>query len=373
MTGPIVIAAGGTGGHLFPAEATARVLAGRGRRIALFTDTRGGNYADRFAGGEIVQIRSGTPSGRGALGRIVVLGEIAAGVFGARAQLKRLRPSAVIGFGGYPSLPTMLAAVQLALPTAIHEQNAVLGRVNRLVAGRVRRVVLSFDPTRGAGTGGRAVLVGNPVRAAILEVRETAYQAPERGGRLRLLVTGGSQGARVFGDLLPAAVERLPADLRARLDIVQQCRAEDIDAVRSRYAAAGLAPRLAPFIDDMPAQLAAAHLCVMRSGASTVAELAAAGRPAILVPYPHATDDHQTANAEALAAVGAAELMPQAKMTPDSLAAALSRLLPDGPRLRGMAEAARLAGRPDAAERLADMVEDLAGRNGSHDDARRAA
>lgn len=373
MAGPIVIAAGGTGGHLFPAEATARALMRRGRKVVLFTDTRGETYADRFAGAEVVQVRSGTPAGRGALGRIVVLGEIAAGILGARGHLKRLRPAMVAGFGGYPSLPTMLAAVQLGLPSLIHEQNAVLGRANRLVAGRVSRIALSLQPTRGVAENSLVDLVGNPVRPAILPVRDRPFVPPADDSRLRLLVTGGSQGARVFGELVPAAVALLPEDLRSRLEIVQQCRAEDLDAAKAAYAAIGLAPRLAPFIDDMPEQLAAAHLCLMRSGASTVAELAVAGRPAILVPYPHATDDHQTANAEALASVGAAEIAQQASLTPPHLARLLARLLGDPAGLARMAAAARGTGRPDAAERLADLIEAMAGRNGDAGDLRRAA
>lgn len=373
MAGPIVIAAGGTGGHLFPAEATARALMLRGRQVALFTDTRGGAYADRFAGAEVVQVRSGTPSGRGPLGRIAVLGEIAAGVIGARGHLKRLRPAVVAGFGGYPSLPTMLAATRLGLPTLIHEQNAVLGRVNRLIAGRASRIALSLQPTRGVAQNSLVDLVGNPVRPAILPVRDRGYLPPSSDGRLRLLVTGGSQGARVFGELVPAAVALLPEDLRARLDIVQQCRAEDLEAARAAYAALGLAPHLAPFIDDMPEQLAAAHLCLMRSGASTVAELAVAGRPAILVPYPHATDDHQTANAEALAGIGAAEIAPQSSLTPQRLGELLARLFRDPDRLARMAAAARSAGRPDAAEQLADLIEAMAGRNGDLGVLRRAA
>ncbi len=373
MAGPIVIAAGGTGGHLFPAEATGRVLMQRGRKVVLFTDTRGGAYADRFAGAEVVQVRSGTPSGRGPLGRIVVFGEIAAGAIGARGHLKRLGTAVVAGFGGYPALPTMLAAVQLGLPSLIHEQNAVLGRVNRLVAGRVSRIALSLQPTRGVAESSLVDLVGNPVRPAIVPVRDRPFMRPQGEGPLRLLVTGGSQGARVFGELVPAAIALLDSALRARLEIVQQCRAEDLEAARAAYAAIGLAPRLAPFIDDMPEQLGLAHLCLMRSGASTVAELAVAGRPAILVPYPHATDDHQTANAEALARIGAAEIAQQVTLTPQSLAALLTRLLGDPDRLARMAAAARGAGRPDAAERLADLIEAMAGRNGDAGDLRRAA
>lgn len=375
--GPVVLAAGGTGGHLFPAEALARVLMARGRRVALFTDDRGGGYADRFAGAEVVRVRSGTPSGRGAFGRLVLLGEIAAGIIGARTALKRMSPAAVVGFGGYPALPTMIAATRLHLATVIHEQNAVLGRVNRLLVRRVSRIALSMPQTRAVSPAdaARAVVVGNPVRPAILGVRDMPYQAPAAGETVRLLVTGGSQGARIFSDVVPAAIARLPQDIRARLSIVQQARAEDLAAVQAAYADLDIAARVETFIRDMPEQLAAAHLCITRAGASTVAELAAAGRPSILVPYLHAMDDHQTANAEALSGQGAALLRPQQAFTAEALATEIEGLITAPGRLAGMAEAAKRLGRVDAADRLADLVEAIAGRNGGSapSDLRRAA
>jgi len=364
--GPVVLAAGGTGGHLFPAEALARVLIARGHRVLLFTDERGGGYADRFPGAEVVRVRSGTPSGRGPIGRLFLLGEIAAGVFGARAALKRAAPAAVVGFGGYPALPTMLAATQLGLPTVIHEQNAVLGRVNRLVSRRVRRIALSLPDTRAMSPAdaARAELAGNPVRAGILAARDIPYAPPSPGGPVRLLVTGGSQGARIFSEVVPEAIALLPGSVRGRLSIVQQARPEDLAAVQARYIDLGVSARVEPFLRDMAEQIASAHLCVMRSGASTVAELAAAGRPAILVPYQHAMDDHQTANAEALSGQGAALLRPQATLDAEGLATEIECLLAAPARLAAMAQAARNLGRPDAAERLADMVEGLIGRNG---------
>lgn len=375
--GPVVLAAGGTGGHLFPAEALARTLMARGRRVALFTDDRGGGYADRFAGAEVVRVRSGTPSGRGALGRLVLLGEIAAGIIGARAALKRIAPAAVVGFGGYPALPTMIAATRLHLATVIHEQNAVLGRVNRLLVRRVSRIALSLPETRAVtpADAARAVVVGNPVRPAILAVRDIPYQAPAAGQPIRLLVTGGSQGARIFSDVVPEAIARLPRDIRERLSIVQQARAEDLAAVQALYADLGIAARVETFIRDMPEQLAVAHLCITRAGASTVAELAAAGRPSILVPYLHAMDDHQTANAEALSGQGAALLRPQQAFTAEALATEIENLITAPARLAGMAEAAKRLGRIDAADRLADLVEAIAGRNGGRapSDLRRAA
>lgn len=373
----VVLAAGGTGGHLFPAEALARALQARGHAVALFTDPRGGNYSDRFPGAEIVRVRSGTPSGRGMIGRVALLGEIAAGVFGARAALRRLRPAAVVGFGGYPALPSMIAARRAGLPTVIHEQNAVLGRVNRLLARRVTRVALSLPETRAItpADAGRAEVVGNPVRPAILAVREQPYPVPAGERPFNLLVTGGSQGARIFSEIVPQAVARLSEGLRARLSIVQQARAEDLAGVQAAYAGLGVTARVEGFIRDMPEQLAAAHLCIMRSGASSVAELAVAGRPAILVPYPHAMDDHQTANAQALSGQGAAILRPQTGLDAAALADDIETLAAAPARLSAMAEAARRLGRPDAAERLADLVEKLIGSNGGtvSGDLRRAA
>ncbi len=373
----VVLAAGGTGGHLFPAEALARALQARGHAVALFTDPRGGNYADRFPGAEIVRVRSGTPSGRGMIGRVALLGEIAAGVFGARAALRRLRPAAVVGFGGYPALPSMIAARRAGLPTVIHEQNAVLGRVNRLLARRVTRVALSLPETRAItpADAGRAEVVGNPVRPAILAVREQPYPVPAGERPFNLLVTGGSQGARIFSEIVPQAVARLSEGLRARLSIVQQARAEDLADVQAAYAGLGVTARVEGFIRDMPEQLAAAHLCIMRSGASSVAELAVAGRPAILVPYPSAMDDHQTANAQALSGQGAAILRPQTGLDAAALADDIETLAAAPARLSAMAEAARRLGRPDAAERLADLVEKLIGSNGGtvSGDLRRAA
>jgi UDP-N-acetylglucosamine--N-acetylmuramyl-(pentapeptide) pyrophosphoryl-undecaprenol N-acetylglucosamine transferase len=372
---PIVLAAGGTGGHVFPAEALAAELRRRGRALALVTDRRGGGYEERFPGIDIHLVPAASPSGRGSLGRLKAIGEIGAGVVAARALFRRLAPAAAVGFGGYPSLPAMLAASLMRLPTLIHEQNAHLGRANRLLAGRVGAIAMSFAETSGIRARDRAkvTLTGNPVREAIGAVREVPYAAPTTEGALRLLVLGGSQGATVLSEVVPAALAALPEGLRARLRVSQQCRAEDIERVRETYRAAGVAADLATFFHDVPAQLAACHLAITRAGASTVSELTVAGRPAILVPYPHATDDHQSANARAVVAGGGAWLMPQPKFTATALAETLAALAADPAALARMAAGARALGQPQAARQLADLVERLAPANGAGAERRAAA
>lgn len=371
----IALAAGGTGGHLFPAQALAAELVRRGRRVVLLTDKRTAGFEDRFQGVEVHVVRAATFANAGALAKARALADIGAGTLAARKLLRRLDVAAAVGFGGYPSLPPMLAATMLRLPAMLHEQNAVLGRVNRLLAPRVDAVALSFESTVGlrAEDESKRSVTGNPVRPAIVAVRELAYVPPNGEGPLRLLVLGGSQGAQILSDVVPAALAALPPELRSRLRVTQQCRPEDLERVRAAYRESGIVADLAAFIDDVPALLGACHLAITRAGASTVAELAVAGRPSILVPYKHATDDHQTANARALAAAGGAFVMPQDKFTAATLADSLSALLIDAPVLGDMAKAARAAGVPDAAARLADLVESLAPANGASDEGRAAA
>ena len=364
----IVLAAGGTGGHVFPAEALANELLARGHRLALITDKRGADYGGTLGRIDRHLIRAGTLSARGVGGKMNGFLNIVAGVIQARALLPRLRPQAVVGFGGYPSLPTMLAAARLGTSVTMHEQNAVLGRVNRLMAGRAAGIALSFARTEKLAERDRprASVTGNPVRSAILEKRETAYPVPVEEGEIRLLVTGGSQGAAIFSKVVPEAVARLDAGLRARLRIDQQCRAEDIERVRAAYLALQVKAELATFFADVPNRLAAAHLVIARSGASTVAELAAVGRPALLVPYLFATDDHQTANARALSEAGGAWTIGQREFTPENLAARLNALLSTPHYLVEAAAAARRIGQPDAAVQLADLVERVSGTNGHY-------
>ncbi len=358
MSGPIVIAAGGTGGHMFPAQALAGTLAERGRGIVLVTDRRGAEYGGAIAD-TVLTVSAGTVSGQGLSGRLMGLGQIAFGAIQAHGMLRRLAPAGVVGFGGYASVPTMLAATRIGLPTVIHEQNAVLGRANRLMAPRVRAIAAAFAETAQLCPADRAKAVhtGNPVRAAVAALAGRPYPAPERGGMLSLLVIGGSQGAAVMSEVVPAALAILPEELRARLEVVQQCRADDLDRARDTYRAAGIAAELAGFFDDLPARLAKAQLVIARAGASTVAELTSAGRPAILVPYPSAADDHQSANARAIELAGGGWTMPQPTFTPDALARRMESFLVAPPRLIDAAMKARSIGVPEAATRLADLVE----------------
>jgi UDP-N-acetylglucosamine--N-acetylmuramyl-(pentapeptide) pyrophosphoryl-undecaprenol N-acetylglucosamine transferase len=360
-----VLAAGGTGGHLFPAEAVGRLLVASGGAVHLLTDRRADAFAAAVPGVTIDRVRAGQLGG-GPLHAAYGLAELAVGMVQARRLLRRMMPAAVVGFGGYPSVPTMLAATQLGLPTLIHEQNVVLGRANRLLAPRARRIATGFAATQGLRDAdrGRAIHTGNPVRPAIHAVGALPYAAPEPEAPIELLVVGGSQGARIFGEIVPPALMLLPAKLRHRVHVSQQARPEDKDAVVAQYRDAAITADIQTFFDDMPARLQRAHLVICRAGASTIAELAAAGRPAILVPYPHAMDDHQTANAGAFAASGGGWVIPQSDFSPTALAERLAGLFADRAALATAAGAARRFARDDAAEHLAALVQSLSPANG---------
>ncbi len=357
--GPLVlVAAGGTGGHLFPAEALSVALARRGVRVGLATDERATRYGAKFPAEAIHVIPSATVRGRNpvALARTAVV--LAIGIVKAWGLLGRLKPAVVVGFGGYPTLPPVLAATFRRVPTVIHDANAVIGRANRLLAPRVTAIATTFagvldgEPSLAA----RATHTGNPVRPMVIAAAATPYAAPALDGPLRLLTFGGSQGAKVMADIVPGAIEQLDPALRRRVLVVQQARDEDFSRVRAAYDRIGVAAEVAPFFADLPARIAAAHLVVARSGASTVAELAAIGRPAILVPLPHALDQDQLANAAVLRKAGGAVLLPQDVFTPDRLAHEIAGLAAAPERLAAMAAGAKSAGAIDAAERLADLV-----------------
>lgn len=358
----VLLAAGGTGGHVFPAQALAEELQARGRNVALATDDRGEAYDRRFPGVEVHTVHAGTPTGRGPVGKLLAGIDILRGVLQARRLIAELEPDLVAGFGGYPSLPTMWAAAGGDQPILLHEQNAVLGRVNRLLARKVDTIAVSFEKV--AGLPGKnappVVLVGNPVRREIAAVAELGYEAPGPDDDFHLLVFGGSQGALVMGSVVPEAVRRLPEALRRRLVVCQQCRDSDRDNVRQAYREMEVRAEVETFYEDMPARLARAHLVIARAGAGTVSELAVAGRPAILVPYSFATDDHQTANAGALVAAGGAWLMPHNDFMPEALAERLADLAERSFLLQQVAGNALRAGRPDAARRLANLVDRLA-------------
>lgn len=354
----IVLAAGGTGGHVFPAEALASELLARNYRLALVTDRRGQAYGGTLGALETHRISAGGIAGRGIGGRVRGLAELALGSVQAYSLLGRLKPDAVIGFGGYASVPTVAAASFAGIPTAIHEQNAVLGRANRLLAPRVSRVATSYAAVSHMDEDAAAKVVhtGMPIRPAVAALRGRDYPTLDSDGPIRLLVLGGSQGARVLSEVVPDALKRLPDVLRSRIEISQQCRPEDIGMVTEAFSGSGIKASLDSFFRDVPERMAAAHLVIARSGASTVAELTALGRPAILVPYPHAIDDHQTANAHAVDDVGGAWLMPQQAFTPEALAARLEALVATPASLVKAAACSAAAGRPDAAQRLADLV-----------------
>jgi len=359
---PIVLAAGGTGGHIFPAEALAETLLGRGFRVVLATDRRFAGYETGALSQVETRLIYSSPLKGGLIGKGLGAAGIGFGVWQARRMLKQLRPSAVVGFGGYPSFPTMLAAAFARLPTLIHEQNAVLGRTNRFLAPRVSRVATSFATTLMVAPqdADKFVFTGNPVRAGVRAVHDVPYPSLGQQGTMQILVTGGSQGASVFSEILPAALAALPAPLRARLRIDQQCREADLEVTRAAYAQLGVSAHLATFFNDMPARLAAAHLVIARAGASTVAELAAAGRPAILVPYPHAIDNHQYFNANAFEDAGGGWVMPQEGFTAAALCARLEAFLGLPATLSRAAVYAHMMGAVNAAEKLADITLELA-------------
>lgn len=353
----VVLAAGGTGGHIFPAQSLAEELTARGVRVILITDKRFEKYTSAFNDVEIRIIRSGTLHG-GVLRRVLNVGNIVLGVLQARRFLKELRPVAVVGFGGYPSFPTMAAAASLKIYSLIHEQNSVLGRANRLLAKWVSKIAISFSFVSHVPETAQDKLVftGNPVRQGVRALYNVPYPELTEDGKIHLLIMGGSQGATVFSKVVPAAIEKLPASLRNRLRVDQQCRAADIDAVREHYAANGVNANCAVFFNDVPARLAAAHLVIGRAGASTVAELLVAGRPAILVPYPHAMDDHQRYNANTVEDAGGGWLMPEEGFTAEALSDRLEQFLTLPSTLTEAARNARAAGHPEAAHLLAQLV-----------------
>jgi UDP-N-acetylglucosamine--N-acetylmuramyl-(pentapeptide) pyrophosphoryl-undecaprenol N-acetylglucosamine transferase len=358
-----VLAAGGTGGHLFPAQALAEALIARGWSIVLASDERVAGLsqdfpAERRIGLSAATFRRGDPIGMARAGIAVLRGALQ-----ARALYRELGPRVVVGFGGYPSAPALVGALIDKRPTVIHEQNAVMGRANRMLASRVTRVACAF-PTllkAPADVAGRATVVGNPVRPAIQALAETPYTPPGAEGPIRLLVTGGSQGARLLSELVPEAIAALPDGLRQRLVVQQQTRPESMEIARRTYRNAVVDAEIAPFFRDMATRLGAAHLVIGRSGAGSVCEFAVAGKPAILVPLAIALDDDQGQNAKLLADAGGAEIARESQLTVESLSNALEKLLHNPARLARMAAASRSVAIPDAAERLADVVEQTAG------------
>ncbi|MEF3365762.1 undecaprenyldiphospho-muramoylpentapeptide beta-N-acetylglucosaminyltransferase [Methylocystis sp. 9N] len=360
ISSPILLAAGGTGGHLFPAEALAHALDARGLAVELVTDERALRYGGAFPARALHAIPAATPRGGSLIAKAVAVARLAMGVAQAVALLRRIKPAAVIGFGGYPTVPPLLAAAYLGLPSALHEANGVMGKANRFLAGRVDRIAAGL-PTLSVPPPlkGKVVVTGNPVRPNVLAAAQTPYPGFDHGV-FRLLVTGGSQGARVMADIVPEALAALPEDLRPRVRVVQQTRPEDIARVEAIYSGAGANAEIAPFFTDLPARIAAAHYVIARAGASTVSELAVIGRPAMLVPLPHSLDQDQAANAAFLEQAGGAETVRQSDFTPEFLTRRLTELINAPAELALRAEAAKRVGVADAAERLADLIIDVA-------------
>lgn len=358
--GVILLAAGGTGGHLFPAEALAHELKERGWTVHLATDDRAERFAGHFPAAAVHPIQSATMGSKNPIAVLGAFWKIWRGVRQASAIIARIKPDAVVGFGGYPTLPPLYAATRRKVPTLIHEQNAVMGRANRALAGRVDAIAGGFLPQDTSAAGAKTVTTGNPVRPPVLEAAKTAYAASTGEQPFRLLVFGGSQGAQFFSDAVPAAIALLPDAQRKRLVITQQARADDVARVKAAYAALGVNVEVSPFFTDMAARMAAAHLVISRSGASTVSEIAVIGRPALLVPYPYALDHDQAANAAALAAAGGGEVHPQSSLSSERIAVLIGGLMDDPERLSAMAAGAKSAGRPDAARLLADLTEAIA-------------
>ena len=352
---PVLLAAGGTGGHLFPAQALAHALNARGVPVELVTDERALRYGRDFPARSTHAVPSATPTKSGIIAKALAVAALARGIVASVILLRRVKPRVVVGFGGYPTVPPILAASLLRIPTVIHEANAVMGRANRLLAGRVDRIATGFPLAKADRTMlAKTLVTGNPVRPAVFAAAERP--ARENDDRLHVLVTGGSQGARVFADVVPPALALLSVAERARVVLVQQARDEDLARAGAAYDAIGFTAELAPFFTDLPDRIAAADLVIGRAGASTVSELAVIGRPAILVPFPHALDADQAANAAELARTGAVDVIDQTAFTPADLAERLREALtnPDG--LTARAAAAKSAGIRDAADRLADLA-----------------
>ncbi|MGH6861695.1 MAG: UDP-N-acetylglucosamine--N-acetylmuramyl-(pentapeptide) pyrophosphoryl-undecaprenol N-acetylglucosamine transferase, partial [Phyllobacterium sp.] len=352
--------AGGTGGHLFPAEALAHELSARGWEIHLATDDRAERFTGSFPAGKIHVVRSATIAGRNPLALARTFWSLWLGNLDSRKLFRAGKPSLVAGFGGYPTLPPLYAASAMKIPTLIHEQNAVMGRANKALAARVNAIAGGFLPDEGGPFAAKTIVTGNPVRPAVLAEVGKPYKASQAHQPFHFLVFGGSQGAQYFSAAVPAAIELLAPELRSRLVLTQQARPEDEAQVRAAYGTMGIKADVAPFFSDMPRRIAESHFVLSRSGASTVSEIAAIGRPCVLVPFPHALDHDQAANAASLQAAGGADVIRQSDLSPERIATLLTRAMNEPTRLAFIAEKARTTGKPDAARLLADLAEAIA-------------
>ena len=353
-----VLAAGGTGGHMVPAHALAAELKSRGHGVMLITDERGARFPGLFEKVPVHVLPAGRLGG-GPIGWLKALQSVVAGRSEAKGLYRNHRPDAVLGFGGYPAFPSLMAASAMHIPSLLHEQNAVLGRVNRLLAGDAAAIATGFDQVERLKPRYKAksVTVGNPVREAVAKLGEMPFPPFDEVAPLKILVTGGSQGATVLGQVVPEGLGLLTPSLRRRLQVIQQCRPDDISQVRAQYAKLGIPAELMTYLEDMPDKIAEAHLVIGRAGASTLAELTAAGRPAILIPFPSATDDHQTVNAREMTKAGGARTIPQSQFTPQVLVRQIEAMAADPQALANAAARSLSVGRPHAARDLADLAE----------------
>ena len=358
--GIVMLAAGGTGGHLFPAEALAHSLKARGYSVHLVTDSRAERYAGKFPADEIHIVPSATIGSKNPIAVAKALFTLWQGTNQAKALMRRIKPVAVAGFGGYPTVPPLLAASRLGLPTMIHEQNAVMGRANKMLAPKVKAIAGGFLPETQGPFASKTVTTGNPVRPAVLKAAAQPYVPSAGSNPFKLVVFGGSQGAQFFSTAVPTAVTLLAPELQQRLVITQQARPEDAEGVKACYAKLGINAEIAPFFTDMAERIGAAHFVICRSGASTVSEIAVIGRPALFVPYPFALDHDQAANAALLVEKGGARVVQQSRLSAEKLAEVLKIAMEQPQRLLETAHAAKLAGKPDAANLLADVVEAIA-------------
>jgi UDP-N-acetylglucosamine--N-acetylmuramyl-(pentapeptide) pyrophosphoryl-undecaprenol N-acetylglucosamine transferase len=360
--GIILLAAGGTGGHLFPAEALAHELRARDYSVHLVTDSRAERFAGSFPADEIHVVPSATFASKNPIAMAKALLRLWKGLRAARRLMTRLKPLAVVGFGGYPTVPPLLASSGLGIPSMVHEQNAVMGRANKALAARVAAIAGGFLPEGEGPHAAKIVTTGNPVRPAVLAAAQKPYLPSVGNDPFRLVVFGGSQGAKFFSGAIPTALALLPEDLRARIVLTQQARPEDRSQVDQCMGKLRMTADVSPFFGDMAERIGAAHLVISRSGASTVSEMSVIGRPSILVPYPYALDHDQAANAAALVKAGGAEVVPQSELSPEKLSGLIADAMREPERMANMAEAARSAGRPDAAVLLADLVVAIAGK-----------
>lgn len=358
--GIILLAAGGTGGHLFPAEALAHELKTMGYAVHLVTDSRAERFAGKFPADDIHIVPSATISSKNPIKAARSLWTLWTGIRSARRLMANLKPRVVVGFGGYPTIPPLLASTGMGIPSIIHEQNAVMGRANKALAARVQAIAGGFLPEGQGNFAGKTLATGNPVRPAVLEAANQPYSPSSDGEEFRLVVFGGSQGAQYFSNAVPQAVCRLDDEARQRLRITQQARKEDQDKVAAQYTKLDIPADVSPFFTDMADRLAKAHLVVCRSGASTVSEISVIGRPAILVPYPYALDHDQAANAAALAATGGARVIAQSELTPERLSGIIAEAMNDPTGLATMARNARTSGKPDATHLLGELVDAIA-------------